>query len=428
MDYTQPVRENRENLLSELDRAIAKVLAPLEQALDAFLALLFRGKLPLDWREQWQAFVAEERASGFAIESDSSQEMEVWINAWAEFCGLLPAETGTGSEQTTDGDYPLLNSSLVYEFSTVERPPRMNIGPEEPPTRRSRKGTSRQFGLDSEAIASEATDVPLNRGPNQHRIPAMPRGAKGKPKRKAYRIPDLKVRGKDGSLRRINAIVEVKAVKDPKTGGLSARSIHQIEDAVAYIRKVREKARLVKNQALKDRLAQSHVKLYTDLAQPKIGRPSTFVETRILQWNRIPTLRVKTTSSAIVKPGLGMAENVALGTIISLVEANVANEYYRSAAQSLNDLLDQIAANGDADEQGWRTIKQRLDAIASMKQSILGSLWEFISYGQGSLQEQQGAAMMFFAGELAEKYGYEHQLTWSDAFDAKPGRFKRKSK
>ena len=112
---------------------------------------------------------------------------------------------------------------------------------------------------------------------------------------------------------------------------------------------------------------------------------------------------------SIGTPGLGAAENIALGIVISLVEADVASEAYKKAAAFLNDLLRQVAENGDADESQWRAIAEKLTAIANMKQSMLGYVWEVISYGQGSLQEKQALAMMALASELGEKFGYHQE-------------------
>lgn len=60
-----------------------------------------------------------------------------------------------------------------------------------------------------------------------------------------------------------------------------------------------------------------------------------------------------------------------------------------------------------------------------MKQSFLGYIWEFISYGQGSFVEKQALAMNILADELAKKYGYQNTRTWSDVFDGQVGRYEK---
>jgi hypothetical protein len=113
---------------------------------------------------------------------------------------------------------------------------------------------------------------------------------------------------------------------------------------------------------------------------------------------------------------VGATANIALGIVASLAEAGVAESVYRDAASVLTDLLQQIAQNGDADEQNWTAIEGKLKEIASMKQSILGYVGEFMSYGQGSLKEQQATAMMSLALDLGKKFGYENKRTWGDVF------------
>ena len=60
-----------------------------------------------------------------------------------------------------------------------------------------------------------------------------------------------------------------------------------------------------------------------------------------------------------------------------------------------------------------------------MKQSILGYIGEFMSYGQGSLKEQQAMAMMSLALDLGEKFGYENKRTWGDVFQGRFGHFEK---
>ena len=91
----------------------------------------------------------------------------------------------------------------------------------------------------------------------------------------------------------------------------------------------------------------------------------------------------------------------------------------------MQDLLGQIQEKGEADEKEWAEIEGRLNEIAKMKQSWFGHLWEFISFGQGSLIEKQAMAMHLLATELAEKHGYENKKTWNDILDGRVGRFEK---
>jgi len=197
------------------------------------------------------------------------------------------------------------------------------------------------------------------------------------------------------------------------------------------------KASLAKDPAVKALLANAHVEVFSDLAKPKWGEFADLIDDRLLEWTLIPRAEAVTVQAgsqpvvppsrgSIGKPGLGAAENIALGLVIALAEADIANSFYRNSAAVLNELLHQIAQNGDADEAGWQAIDEKLKAIASLKQSILGYIWEGISYGQGSLREQQAMAMLVLATELGEKYGYKNTKTWAELLDGGLGHFEKK--
>jgi hypothetical protein len=125
------------------------------------------------------------------------------------------------------------------------------------------------------------------------------------------------------------------------------------------------------------------------------------------------------------KPGLGTASNIGLGILISLAEASIGNEIYRNGAAALNDLLRQIDQNNEATEKDWLEINQELQRIASMKQSYLGYLFEFLTYGQGSLPEKQGGEMYLLALRLAERFGYANVRTLNDILSGDFGTFKK---
>lgn len=92
MDFTKQIEGNRRALIADISRRIERAAEPFGFALDWFLADLFRGRLPADWRERWHAFVDEQAEHGFFVEPTSVRELEAWIEAWARYCGLLPVE------------------------------------------------------------------------------------------------------------------------------------------------------------------------------------------------------------------------------------------------------------------------------------------------------------------------------------------------
>src|SRR4029079_2382474 len=90
MDFSKQIAEDQRLLLADIRRRIEAALQPFANDLDDFLAVLFQGRLPVDWRQQWHAFVAEAATKGFFVNPKSVVELEEWIEAWARFCGLLP--------------------------------------------------------------------------------------------------------------------------------------------------------------------------------------------------------------------------------------------------------------------------------------------------------------------------------------------------
>jgi len=60
-----------------------------------------------------------------------------------------------------------------------------------------------------------------------------------------------------------------------------------------------------------------------------------------------------------------------------------------------------------------------------MKQSYLGYLFEFLTYGQGSLPEKQGGEMYLLALRLAERFGYANVRTLNDILSGDFGTFKK---
>ncbi len=107
MDFERQFELNRRALLDDIDRRIVVALRPYQEGLDWFLADLFRARLPADWRRRWHAFVADQSAQGRITVPQSVREMEVWIEGWAGFCGLLPrtAAAGTRSDELPGSVY-----------------------------------------------------------------------------------------------------------------------------------------------------------------------------------------------------------------------------------------------------------------------------------------------------------------------------------
>jgi len=87
--------------------------------------------------------------------------------------------------------------------------------PTKSPSKRSGRGDQTAFGKAGVEIVSKFTGVPPNpQGPDQQTIPGSGR--------KGIRIPDLKVRGRDGSVRVRGTVVEVKASTSTKFRTLSS--------------------------------------------------------------------------------------------------------------------------------------------------------------------------------------------------------------
>jgi hypothetical protein len=62
MNFAKQIEYNRRLLVEDIFRRLEAALQPVVDALNDFFAVLFSGRLPVDWREQWHAFIA--RAGG----------------------------------------------------------------------------------------------------------------------------------------------------------------------------------------------------------------------------------------------------------------------------------------------------------------------------------------------------------------------------
>ncbi|MEX1027029.1 MAG: RHS repeat-associated core domain-containing protein, partial [Candidatus Paceibacterota bacterium] len=147
--------------------------------------------------------------------------------------------------------------------------------------RKTGRGSQKAFADEAEQIVSDATGIPRNpQGAGQQTIPGTGRGG--------VRIPDLKVRGAQGSVRLRGSVVEVKASRGTTFGDLSSRSRDQIRDAVDYVQRLRSKASLVKDPEFKDLLRRARVEVFSDLPAPKSGEFADLLRDGLLEWKLIP--------------------------------------------------------------------------------------------------------------------------------------------
>jgi hypothetical protein len=118
VDFSNLIEDNRRELITDVLYRINDKLRPFHESLYTFLADLFLGVLPHDWREQWHTFIAEQEAAGFTIAESSVSELETWIEAWAKDCKLWPEENGQLNE-ADDSDSTFV-ISVVPEISGPE--------------------------------------------------------------------------------------------------------------------------------------------------------------------------------------------------------------------------------------------------------------------------------------------------------------------
>jgi hypothetical protein len=128
----------------------------------------------------------------------------------------------------------------------------------------------------------------------------------------------------------------------------------------------------------------------------------------------------------VVVPDIGTVGDVVLGIVISIAEADIADHTYRENAKLLNDLLSQIRNRNEAGAAKWEEIRREVESIRDMKQSYLGYAFEFISYGQGSILEQQGIAFGVLTDQIADEFGYVRRKSWGDIFAGGYGKFEKK--
>jgi hypothetical protein len=147
-----------------------------------------------------------------------------------------------------------------------------------------------------------------------------------------------------------------------------------------------------------------------------------------MKWKSIPssvtiTQVLPATPKSIGRPGVGSVANLALGVLTSLVEAKVSNERYQETLALLQDVLSRIERDNKATASDWKEIGAKVEEIAKMKQFAAGYVFEFLSYGRGSLIDRQALAMAILADELGDKFGYQRTRTWTDVLRGDLGHF-----
>lgn len=126
MDFSNLIEDNRRELITDVLHRINDKLRPFHESLYAFLADLFLGILPHDWREQWHTFIAEQEAEGFTIAQSSIAELETWIEAWAKDCKLWPEEVRPVSHEKLEVRMPNLVQKPVRPGRPLRHPPSPN--------------------------------------------------------------------------------------------------------------------------------------------------------------------------------------------------------------------------------------------------------------------------------------------------------------
>jgi hypothetical protein len=192
-----------------------------------------------------------------------------------------------------------LPSQDITEGPTVPPPPQRKSPPHSlplappksrqasrvlPPNKQKKGGAGpKKIGDEAEEIMSELLSIERNIGKGRQTVSGSGKGG--------MRIPELKFKGKKGSLFTRGSIVEIKA--SVKGASLSARSRQQIRDFVAFARKVRERAAKgqIKDPELKQRLLNAYVEVYSDLPAPKKGEFAQLIEEGLIKWRPLADAR-----------------------------------------------------------------------------------------------------------------------------------------
>jgi hypothetical protein len=143
--------------------------------------------------------------------------------------------------------------------------------------------------------------------------------------------------------------------------------------------------------------------------------------------------RTGTGSLMHVREVSGRAKGIDLRTLASLaelpvaialphIERGVAEDFYRSEYSKFNTVISQLGDRLDSNDLAW--IKSELELIHGMKQSSFGAVMEFISYGQGSLLEQQAGSLGVLRRKLERKYpDMGWQRSWTQWFQGQPQQY-----
>jgi hypothetical protein len=107
----------------EMERESREFLDPLE----GWVNNLLQRNLPPDWRERLESFLAPWEAEGFRLTPESVRNLQAWIEAWAEFRGLLPVKTAAmaSATATTGADAP--RPFVIHVTPNVSGPPDPSI-------------------------------------------------------------------------------------------------------------------------------------------------------------------------------------------------------------------------------------------------------------------------------------------------------------
>jgi RHS repeat-associated protein len=143
------------------------------------------------------------------------------------------------------------------------------------------RGDQSAFAREAEELVSAHTNVSRNpQGAGQQTIPGSGPGG--------FRVPDLKVRGYQGSVRLRGTVVEIKASRATSFGELSTRSREQLTDSVAYVRRLRARAGMARDPQVQELLENVRVEVFSDVAAPTRGRFADLIEEGLIEWKLIP--------------------------------------------------------------------------------------------------------------------------------------------
>jgi hypothetical protein len=145
------------------------------------------------------------------------------------------------------------------------------------------RGNQMPLARSAEEVVSQHTGIPRNpQGRGQQTIPASG------PER--FHVPDVLPKGPTGSVRLRGTVIEVKASNVPGKafGEMSARDRREIRDAVAFIEKVRERAKHVPDPQLRQLLENAKVEVFTDFRAPQSGPFADWIKQKLIAWEPIP--------------------------------------------------------------------------------------------------------------------------------------------